>query len=105
MTDPSTDTTKVQLGGPMSFVGVIHRNMDEGLLTGTEMAQSLTTAPSTVRVTVHCSLQAAQQGRVSFPGDKTLPFSSSWGRCRAHAQVYLPGNFQSQGAARSFSTG
>lgn len=42
------------------------------------------------------SLQASQQARVSPPGEKTRPSSSSWGRCRAHAQVYLPGNFQTQ---------
>ena len=37
MTDQST--TKVQLGEPMSFIGVTYRNMGEGLLTGAEMTQ------------------------------------------------------------------
>lgn len=39
MADRSTDTTKVQLGEPMSFIGVTHRNMGEGLLIGAEMTQ------------------------------------------------------------------
>ena len=30
---------KVQLGEPMSYIGVSYRNMGEGLLTGTEMTQ------------------------------------------------------------------
>ena len=38
-TDQSTDTTKVQLGEPMSFIGVTYRNMGEELLIGTEMTQ------------------------------------------------------------------
>jgi hypothetical protein len=38
-TDQSTNTTKVQLGEPMSFIGVASRNMGERLLTGAEMTQ------------------------------------------------------------------
>ena len=38
-TDQSTDTTKVQLGKPMSFIGVTYRTMGEGLLTRAEMTQ------------------------------------------------------------------
>jgi hypothetical protein len=30
-TDQSMNTTKVQLGDPMSFIGVTYRNMGEGL--------------------------------------------------------------------------
>ena len=39
MTDQSKDTTKVQLGKPMSFIGIIYRNMGEGLLKEAEMSQ------------------------------------------------------------------
>lgn len=39
MTDQSLDTTKVQLGEPMSFIGFIHKNMSEGLLIGAEMTE------------------------------------------------------------------
>lgn len=39
MTDQSRDTTKVELGEPMSFTGVIYRHMGEGLLTGAYMTQ------------------------------------------------------------------
>jgi len=37
LTDQSTNTTKVQLAKPMSFIGVIYRSMDEGFLTGAEI--------------------------------------------------------------------
>ena len=33
----STDTAKVQLDEPMSFIGVTYRNMGEGWLTRAEM--------------------------------------------------------------------
>ena len=36
-TDLSIDTTKVQLGKPMSFLGVTYRNRGEELLTGAKM--------------------------------------------------------------------
>ena len=39
MTDQSKVTTKVQLGKPMSFIGIIYRNMGEGLLKEAEMSQ------------------------------------------------------------------
>ena len=35
----SKDTTKDQLGEPMSFIGITYRNIIEGLLTGAEMTQ------------------------------------------------------------------
>ena len=35
----STNTTEVQLGVPVSFIGVTYRNMGEELLIGTEMTQ------------------------------------------------------------------
>lgn len=35
--DQNTDTTKVQLHEPMSFIGVLYGNMGEGLLTGVDM--------------------------------------------------------------------
>ena len=38
-TEQSMDTSKVQLGEPVSFIGVSHRITDEGLLTGAEMTQ------------------------------------------------------------------
>ena len=31
--DQNTDTTKIQLGGPQSFINVIYGNIGEGLLT------------------------------------------------------------------------
>ena len=34
MTDQSIDTTKVQLGELMSFIGVTHRGVGKGLLIG-----------------------------------------------------------------------
>jgi hypothetical protein len=34
-----TDTTEVQLGEPVSFIGMSYRNMGEGLLTGVERTQ------------------------------------------------------------------
>ena len=37
LTVQSTNTTKVQLGEPVSFIGVTYRNMGEGLLMGAEM--------------------------------------------------------------------
>lgn len=40
MTDQHTNSTKVQLGKPVSFPGVTYRPMNELLLTGTEMTQS-----------------------------------------------------------------
>ena len=33
------DTIQVQLGEPMSFIGILHKNMGEKLLTGAEMTQ------------------------------------------------------------------
>lgn len=39
MTEQRMDTTKVQFSEPVSFIRVIYRNMDEGLLTGVEMTQ------------------------------------------------------------------
>ena len=39
MTDQNKDTTKIQLGEIMSFIGVTYRNMGAGLLAGTEMTQ------------------------------------------------------------------
>lgn len=39
MTDQSTDTSKAQLGKPMSFIDIIYRSMGEGLLTRREMTQ------------------------------------------------------------------
>ena len=39
MTNQSTNITKVQLGEPMSFIGVTYRNMGEGSCTGAEMTQ------------------------------------------------------------------
>lgn len=34
------DTTRVQLGEPMSFIGVMYGTVSEGSLTGTEMTQT-----------------------------------------------------------------
>lgn len=39
MTDQGTDTIKVQVGEPMSFIGMPYRNLGEGLFTGREMTQ------------------------------------------------------------------
>jgi hypothetical protein len=36
-TEYSIDTVKIQLGEPMSFIGVIYRNMGEEIYTGTHM--------------------------------------------------------------------
>jgi hypothetical protein len=36
-TDQGMDSTTIQLGGPMSFIGATYRNMGEGLLTGAEI--------------------------------------------------------------------
>lgn len=38
-THPRQGAIKVQLGEPVSFIGVIYRNMGEGLLKGAEMSQ------------------------------------------------------------------
>ena len=83
MTNQSTNITKVQLGEPMSFIGVTYRNMGEGSCTGAEMTQrqlyhqgppqhewQLTNLETWS--TLH-SLQAAQQVgecpfRVTLPG-------------------------------------
>lgn len=39
MTDQSVDTTKDGFDELMGFIGIIYRNMGEGLLRGTEMTQ------------------------------------------------------------------
>lgn len=39
MTDKSRDITKVRLEEPMTFTGVIYRNVGEGLVTGAEIIQ------------------------------------------------------------------
>lgn len=39
MTGQITDTTKVQLVEPMSFIGVTYRNVGEKLNTGAEVTQ------------------------------------------------------------------
>lgn len=39
MTDQTMDTTKVQLGDPVSFIAIIYSHMGERLLTGAEMIQ------------------------------------------------------------------
>ena len=38
-TDQNKNTTKDQLGDPMTFIGVTDRNIGDGLLTGAEMTQ------------------------------------------------------------------
>lgn len=65
MMDQSINTTKVQLGEPMSFIGITYRNMDEGLLI--EMIQrqlyhrSLPSSPKLGTQSILHSLQATQQ--------------------------------------------
>lgn len=39
MTDQSMDTTEIQLGEPLSFIGLTYSNMGEGLLVAAGMAQ------------------------------------------------------------------
>lgn len=41
--DQSTNTTKLQFGGPMLFWWATYRNLSEGLLTEAEMTQSFVT--------------------------------------------------------------
>lgn len=38
---PTSDSTEVELDESMTFIGIIYRNMGEGLLTGAEMTQRL----------------------------------------------------------------
>lgn len=38
-TNQTMDTIKVQLGEPISFIGVTYKNMGEGFLTGAEVIQ------------------------------------------------------------------
>lgn len=40
MIDQSMNTTKVQFGEPISFIGITYRNVGEGLLTGAEITQT-----------------------------------------------------------------
>lgn len=49
-TDEWTNTTKVQLGKPVSFLGVTYRHMNEELPTGAEMTQGRCITKA------HCSL-------------------------------------------------
>lgn len=54
MGDQSMTTT--QLGKPLSFIGTIYRNIDEGICTGKEMSDSNTAASSEItptRMTSH----------------------------------------------------
>ena len=46
-TDQNKNTTKVQLGEPMIFIGVTDRNIGEELLTGTEMTQRVASSKPT----------------------------------------------------------
>lgn len=39
MTNQSMDTTTVQFGEPVGFIGITYRTIGERLLTGTEMTQ------------------------------------------------------------------
>lgn len=50
------DTTKVQLGEPMSFIRVTYGNVDEGLLRGTKITQTAALSKLTpAHVTTHKS--------------------------------------------------
>lgn len=65
-TDEHTNTTKVQLGKPVSFLGVTYRHMDEELVTGAEMTQGRCITKACCRLGDHSqkhprSLKAAQQ--------------------------------------------
>lgn len=74
--DPSTDTTKVQLGELVSFIGVTQRNGGEGLLTGTKKDSKIASLwrPTPTQVTAHTSgnleLTARPEGS-----------STGWGTC------------------------
>lgn len=45
MTDQSTHTTEVQLGGQVRFIGVIYMHRGKGLLTGAGMTQKTAVSP------------------------------------------------------------
>ena len=53
-TDQSIQTTKIKLGKPMNFIGIVYRNMSEELLTRIEIIQTTASAkPTPVYMAAH----------------------------------------------------
>lgn len=70
-TRTDTDTTKVQLGEPVSFIGASYRHMGEGLFTGVEM-----THRSLQGSTLHSPQAAYRFAECPFPIPWSKPVSS-----------------------------
>lgn len=86
MTDQSTDTTKVQCDEPMSFIGLIYRNMDEELFRAIERTQrTASPRPTQACMTAH----KARNLNTAHPQLKRLESALSW--CLSWSK-FLPGS-------------
>lgn len=75
MTDQNMDTTEVQCDEPMSFIGLIDRNMGEELLRATETTQrTASPRPTQACVTAH----KARNLNIAHPQLKKLESALSW---------------------------
>lgn len=75
MTDQNMDTTEVQCDEPMSFIGLIDRNMGEELLRATETTQrTASPRPTQACVTAH----KARNLSTAHPQLKRLESALSW---------------------------
>ena len=69
-TDESTDTTKVKVDEPVSFMGVTYRrNMGEGLFTGAKMTQKNSCITKAYPITAESSQKVGTWSTTAWPVD------------------------------------